>query len=162
MSARLNLVEGGGHSIISRCKELLVTGIAATLVINGDITIGVMMTLGYITGRLAQPFSSISSTISSLQGALMSYQRIDDVLHDESQSRGTLTFSDSSITFENVWFKYAGASSPFVIQDFNLTIKPGSVIALMGESGCGKSTLIKLMLGFYIPQKGVNRFKNKV
>ena len=49
---------------------------------------------------------------------------------------------------------HAGASSPFVIKNFSLTVKKGSVIALVGESGCGKSTLIKLMLGFYIPQKG--------
>lgn len=53
-----------------------------------------------------------------------------------------------------VWFKYAGTYSPFVLQDINLLIERGKVTAFVGESGCGKSTLIKLLLGFYIPQKG--------
>ena len=124
------------------------------MVIYGDLTIGALMTLGYITGRLSQPFTTLGTSISSLQDALLSYQRIDDVIHDDSEFRGSKTFSEASIEFKNVYFKYAGSSSPFVIKDFNLTIEKGKVTALVGESGCGKSTLIKLMLGFYIPQKG--------
>lgn len=124
------------------------------MVIYGDLSFGALMTLGYITGRLSQPFSSIGSDISALQSALLSFQRIEDVIHDESEFRGQKKFHEASIVFRNVWFKYAGSSSPFVIQDFNLTVEKGKVTALVGESGCGKSTLIKLMLGFYIPQKG--------
>lgn len=153
-SAWVNTIQGGGHTTITRIKDLLVTGIGATMVIYGDLTIGALMTLGYITGRLSQPFTTLGTSISSLQDALLSYQRIDDVIHDDSEFRGSKTFSEASIEFKNVYFKYAGSSSPFVIKDFNLTIEKGKVTALVGESGCGKSTLIKLMLGFYIPQKG--------
>lgn len=154
-SARLNIAQGGGHTVISKVKDLLVTGIGAAMVISGDLTMGTLMTLGYITGRLAQPFSTLNSSISSLQSAMLSYQRIDDVISDESEERGTEKFSEASMSFENVSFKYAGAASPYVIKDVNLTVEKGKVTALVGESGCGKSTLIKLMLGFYIPQKGV-------
>lgn len=153
-SAWLSLAQSSGHSTISRCKELAVTGIAAAMVIYGDMTLGVMMTLGYITGRLSQPFSTISSSIGQLQSAVLSFQRIDDVIGDNSELRGSEEYREPSIQFENVWFKYAGGSSPFVIRDFSLTVEKGKVTALVGESGCGKSTLIKLMLGFYIPQKG--------
>lgn len=153
-SAWLDIVQGGGHSTISRIKDLTVTGIGAVMVINGDLTMGTLMTLGYITGRLAQPFTTISSSISSLQDALLSYQRIDDIIHDGSEKRGTEKYSDSSILFDHVSFKYAGSGSPYVIKDLNLEIEKGKVTALVGDSGCGKSTLIKLMLGFYIPQQG--------
>ena len=153
-SSLVNMAQGGGQNIIVRLKDLTVTGIAALLVINGEMTLGTMMTLGYITGRLAQPFNTLSSSISSLQSALLSFQRIDDVINDDTDVRGNRRFSTPTIELRNVWFKYAGAGSPFVIKDFNLTIEKGKVTALVGESGCGKSTLIKLMLGFYIPQKG--------
>ena len=85
---------------------------------------------------------------------MLSYQRIDDVIHDDTELRGDVKYSEASIVFDNVSFKYAGAGSPFVIKDFDLVVEKGKVTALVGESGCGKSTLIKLMLGFYIPQKG--------
>ena len=114
----------------------------------------VNMAQGYITGRLSEPFKTLGSSISSLQSALLSYQRIDDVIHDDTELRGDVKYSEASIVFDNVSFKYAGAGSPFVIKDFDLVVEKGKVTALVGESGCGKSTLIKLMLGFYIPQKG--------
>ncbi|MDE5887030.1 MAG: peptidase domain-containing ABC transporter [Muribaculaceae bacterium] len=150
----LNYFQGGGHIVLTRIKDLTITGVGAIMVISGDISIGVLMSLGYITGRLSQPFSTISSSLNSLQEALLSYQRIDDVIHDESEFRGKIKFKNPSICFNNVSFRYAGTNSPFVIKDFNLKIKEGTVTALVGESGCGKSTLIKLMLGFYIPQVG--------
>lgn len=153
-SAWLSLSQNSGHSVISRIKELLVTGISAAMVIHGDMTFGIMMTLGYITGRLAQPFDTISSTMSQLQDAYLSYQRIDDVIHDDSDQRGHKTFHDATIRFENVWFKYAGFGSPFVIRDLSLSVEQGKVTALVGESGSGKSTLLKLMMGFYVPPKG--------
>lgn len=154
---RLNVAQGGGATVLSRLKDLGITGISAYMVINGDMTLGIMMTLGYITGRLSQPFNTLSTTIQSLQNAHLSYQRIDEVLHDDGVKGGEAKYTCPEIVFENVWFKYPGSGSPFVIQDFSLKVKEGKVTALVGESGCGKSTLIKLMLGFYIPQKGTLR-----
>lgn len=151
----LNIAQNGGQSVIMRVKDLLVTGIGAMMVMSGDLTIGTLMTLGYITGRLSQPFTTLGASISSLQDAVLSYQRIDDVIHDDAENRGTEEIVNSSIVFDNVSFKYAGASSPYVINNINLTIERGKITAIVGESGCGKSTLIKLMLGFYIPQKGI-------
>lgn len=153
-SAWVNLAQNGGHNLLNQLKNLTVTGVGAAMVISGDMTFGVLMTLGYITGRLSQPFNTLADSISSLQNAMLSYQRIDDVVNDKGDHRGDKKFSSPSITLKNVWFKYAGTSSPFVIRDFSLDIEPGKVTALVGESGCGKSTLIKLMLGFYVPQKG--------
>ncbi|MDD6228946.1 MAG: peptidase domain-containing ABC transporter [Bacteroidales bacterium] len=153
-STLVNIAQGGGHTLLTRIKDLTVTGVGAALVVSGDITFGTLMTLSYITGRLSQPFTTLGSSITSFQEALLSYQRIDDVIHDNTELRGNEKFTEPTISFKNVFFKYAGAGSPFVIKDFSLTVEKGKVTALVGESGCGKSTLIKLMLGFYIPQKG--------
>lgn len=153
-SAVLSIFQSGGHTLISRIKELTVTGISALMVTTGDMTFGIMMTLGYITGRLSQPFSSFASTVQSWQYALLSFQRIEEVIEEKEEKYGTLTYTEPSITLNNVSFKYPGAASPLVIKNLNLSINPGNVIALVGESGCGKSTLIKLMLGFYTPQEG--------
>lgn len=160
-SSLTGIAQGGGHNVLSRVKDLTVTGIGAVMVISGDMSIGTLMTLGYITGRLAQPFSSLGKSIQSLQDAFISYQRIDDVIHDDTELRGTEKFSEASISFSNVSFKYQGAGSPYVIKDINLHVEKGKITALVGESGCGKSTLIKLMLGFYIPQKGTLRLSGK-
>lgn len=153
-STLVNIAQGGGHTLLTRIKDLTVTGVGSALVVSGDITFGTLMTLGYITGRLSQPFTTLGSSITSFQEALLSYQRIDDVIHDNTELRGNEKFTEPTISFKNVFFKYAGAGSPFVIKDFSLTVEKGKITALVGESGCGKSTLIKLMLGFYIPQKG--------
>lgn len=159
-STLVNIAQGGGHTLLTRIKDLTVTGVGAALVVSGDITLGTLMTLGYITGRLSQPFTTLGSSITSFQEAMLSYQRIDDVIHDDTKLRGNDKYTEPTISFKNVFFKYAGASSPFVIKDFSLTVEKGKVTALVGESGCGKSTLIKLMLGFYIPQKGVLTLSN--
>ena len=153
--SKLNLVQGGGLSILSRLKTLIITGISAFSVINGNMTIGIMMTLGYIIGRLEQPFNTFSTTIEALQEALLSYQRIEEIVNPSRlQIGGQKQFRNSSIEFKHVWFKYAGSSSPYVIKDLTIEIEEGKTTAIVGESGSGKTTLIKLMLGFYIPQKG--------
>ncbi len=153
-SARLDFLQGGGKSVISRIKDLSVTGVGAMLVIGGDLTMGGLLTLGYITGRLALPFSNISTSMSSFQQGLLSYQRIEEVMQEKDIKTGLLPYSTSTLSFMNVWFKFAGSASPYVIRDLTLDIKEGETVALVGESGCGKSTLIKLMLGFYNPSKG--------
>ncbi len=156
-SSWLGIAQGGGHNVLSSIKDLTVSGIGSAMVISGDLTIGTLMTLGYITGRLSKPFTTIGSSISSLQDALLSFQRIGDVVNDCGETGGTERFSEASVSLDNVSFKYAGAASPYVIKDMSLEIERGKMTALVGESGSGKSTLIKLMLGFYIPQKGVLR-----
>ena len=160
-SSLVNIAQNGGHTVINRIKDLSITGIGAAMVIGGDISLGTLMTLGYITGRLSQPFSTIGSSIQSLQDALISYQRVEDVIDDDSDSRGDHKFTDATISMSGVGFKYPGAGSPYVLKNIDLCIEKGSVIALVGESGCGKSTLIKLMLGFYIPQTGTLKLSGR-
>ncbi len=153
-SAWLDVAETGGKSAISRIKDLSVTAISAFMVVNGDMSFGVMMTLGYITGRLGSPFKTLSESVGSVQHALLAYERIEEIVTEPFASKGNKHFTNSSISLRKIWFKYPGSSSPYVIKDFSLEIEQGKLTALVGESGCGKTTLIKLLLGFHIPQKG--------
>jgi len=150
----LNMGLSGGQSLIARIKEITITGICATLVIKGSLTFGEMLTVSYIVGRLSGPFENIIGMISQTQDALISYERLDEVLNDDSPKQGTLCSLFAGISLDGVSFRYPGNSNPFVINDMSLNIRPGQTTAIVGESGCGKTTLIKLMLGFYVPQSG--------
>lgn len=153
-SQLLNIGMSGGQSLIARIKEIAITGICATLVIKGNLTFGEMLTVGYIVGRLSGPFHNILGMVSSTQDAKISYERLDEVLNDDTDRQGDAPFTHPGICMRNLYFRYPGTSNPFVIKDLTLDIRPGTTTAIVGESGCGKTTLIKLMLGFYVPQKG--------
>lgn len=151
---RVSIVHESGHTLLTRLKEFAVMGVSAWMVINGEMTFGIMMSLAYITGRLSQPFSQLSNSIVTLQSAMMSYLRIKNIIKTKPQSKKRIFIQSASLKFDNVWFKYAGSESKYVIKDLSLIINPGETVALVGESGSGKTTLIKLMLGFYMPHDG--------
>ncbi len=156
-SAYLNLSIGSGNLFFSRIKDIAMTGICATMVIKGSLTIGEMMTISYIAGRLSGAFSNIVSMPGTLQDASMSYERLDEVLNKPEETRAecmAANVADEDLRLENVSFKYPGSYSPLVIKNFSAVVPHGKTTAVVGASGCGKTTLIKLMLGFYAPQVG--------
>lgn len=156
-SAYLNLSIASGNLFFSRVKDIAMTGICATMVIKGHLTIGEMMTISYIAGRLSGAFSNIVSMPGTLQDASMSYERLDEVLNKPEETRAecmAANVADEDLRLENVSFKYPGSYSPLVIKNFSAVVPHGKTTAVVGASGCGKTTLIKLMLGFYVPQSG--------
>lgn len=156
-SAYLNLSIESGNQFFSRMKDIAMTGVCATMVIKGGMTIGEMMTISYIAGRLSGAFSNIVAMPSALQDASMSYERLDEVLNTEEEQAEDALQADAKsedLRLENVSFKYPGSYSPYVVKNFSATVEHGKTTAIVGPSGCGKTTLIKLMLGFYRPQEG--------
>lgn len=153
-SSLLTQLISGGQNLIARLKEIICTGICATLVIKGMMSFGEMLTVSYIIGRLSSPYSNIIGMISNFQDTSISCERLEDVLCEESCSAGTDDLVNPTIKFKNVGFRYSGSASPFIIKNLDLEIPYGKTIAIVGESGCGKSTLIKLMMGLYTPQIG--------
>lgn len=154
----LSIKINGGQSIISRFKEILITGICATFVVRGYLTMGEMLTVCYLTGRLSGPFHGVVDMIVRIQNTLISYERLDDVLGWEEEIGTEIIGPLKYIEFKNVGFRYSGSCSPFVIDDLTIRVEAGKTTAIVGASGCGKTTLIKLMLGFYKPQKGEINF----
>lgn len=158
-SAYLNMSVNGGNSFLARFRDIAITGFCATMVVRGSMSIGEMMTITYLVGRLDMPLNNLVSMLNHMQEATISYNRIMKIM--DSKTEGDLekiapNLSDSvSLRFEDVSFKYPGSYSPFVINNLSVTIPAGKMTAVVGVSGCGKSTFIKLLLGFYRPQQGV-------
>lgn len=149
---------GSGSSVISHSRDLAVTGICASMIVEGQMTIGVMMTISYLTGRLAGSFGNLTPMMQSLQDTSISLERVKEI-HDTVPIPQTekLQLPDLSLSLDNVSFKYPGAHTPVVLRNITLDIPCGSTVALVGASGCGKSTLIKLLLNLYTPTSGCIR-----
>ena len=156
-AATISLYIRGGNTLIYRLKDILITGLCATFVVKGQMTLGVMMTINYIAGRLSVPFSNIINSISNIQDASMSCERIQDINTQSTDVQGDdrgNTGDAGNIILKDISFKYPGSFSPFVFSHLNVSIPQGKTTAIVGESGCGKTTLLKLLLGFYKPQSG--------
>lgn len=129
----------------------VVTGILGViLMLNGEITIGDITTFLMYTSIFTRPFNEITAILSELQTAFASSKRIDEFLNSEDEIFET-TNKDiikikGDIEFRNVEFSYT--KEPF-IKDFNLKVKVGEKIAIVGKTGAGKTTIVNLLMRFY-------------
>lgn len=156
-AAWLRVTMNSGVTLLARVRDIVITGICATLVIRGELTLGAMLTVSYLTGQLAAPFSRLISSLSGVQDAKMSYERLDEVISGpEAEPEGVPEEAKTGepIRLRGVSFKYAGSKSPYVLRGLDVVIPAGKTTAIVGESGCGKSTLIKLLAGIYCPAMG--------
>lgn len=147
-----------GGNIINTVKNLLVIYIAVISVIEGDMTIGVLISVQYIMGQLNNPLNSIIQFISTAQLAYISYMRISEIKNSPAEElensipKGLVKFGQD-IYFKNVYFKYS-VNEDFILKSNSFKIPGCSLTALVGASGSGKSTLIKLLMQLYRPSSG--------
>lgn len=155
-AATLNVFQNGGANLILQMRDLIITGICATLVVKGEMTFGIMMTVSYVAGRLSSPFNSVITSINTIQDASMSFNRIEEIQTTSPENCDNRISLETvgSISIDNLKFRYPGFGSPYVINDVSLEISVGEVTAIVGESGSGKSTILKLLLGFYDVDNG--------
>lgn len=155
-----------GADFINELKNILITFVAARAVINGNLTLGMMLSVQYIIGQLNGPINSFMGFAQAVQDARISVERLAEIhaRDDEEDVRAeklTILPRSRTITLAgNLSFRYGGASSPLVLSEVNLEIPEGQVTAIVGPSGSGKTTLVKLLLRFYRPQTGVIRIGN--
>ncbi|MEX0981770.1 MAG: peptidase domain-containing ABC transporter [Bacteroidales bacterium] len=149
--------EAGGR-FINELKNILITVVAALAVINGSMTLGMLLAVSYILGQLNVPLEQMILFMHRAQDAGLSLERLSEIHNtsDEKEDRGGMTLlpDDSSITINNLAFNYGGPHAKPVLKDINLQLKKDSVTAIVGRSGSGKTTLVKLMLAFYPPTEG--------
>jgi ATP-binding cassette subfamily B protein len=148
-----------GAVLINQGKNVVITFLAASAVINGDITLGAMMAIQFIIGQLNSPVEQFLGFIRSYQDAKISIERLNEIhnLEDEEPVDKTLVDqlpADKTINMSNITFAYPGAGNSPVLKDLTLTIPGGKTTAIVGMSGSGKTTLIKLLLRFYKPETG--------
>ena len=156
----LQLTQSNGSALINELKNILVTFLAAKLVMDNEITLGMMLAVSYITGQLNSPLNQLVSFVQQWQDARISLDRLNEVhqMDEESDAEfgGNLNLIDSNedLRLEKVSFKYTGAGNNLVLKDINLTIPAHKTTAIVGSSGSGKTTLMKLLLKFYEPTEG--------
>ncbi|MBD5196399.1 MAG: peptidase domain-containing ABC transporter [Bacteroidales bacterium] len=157
-SLRLQQWQEAGSVFINEIKNILITVMAASAVITGDMTLGSMLAVQYIIGQLNSPVSELMAFIYTLQDVKISLERINEIHEGENEECDSLQLKELSgeknIELRDVEFRYDIHSPINTIDGVSLEIPANKVTAIVGASGSGKTTLIKLMLGYYKVNKG--------
>ena len=164
---KLEQYQTAGNVFINETKNILITVIAATSVINGELTLGMMLAIQYIIGQLKSPIDQIVNFIHDFQDTQISLERINEIHQKEDENSNKLADfhnkldNDKNIYIKDLIFQYSGTRSPKVINEISLTIPQGKVTAIVGASGSGKTTLIKLLLQYYQATQGTIKIGSK-
>jgi ATP-binding cassette subfamily B protein len=153
-----------GGSFINQMKDILVAFLSATLVIKGDLTLGMMLSVQYIIGMLNSPLMQMIDFIRQFQDANISLERLKEI-HDKEdeeniQEQYATEIPEKDIEIQDLSFRYIG-SDQFVFENLNLVIPYQKTTAIVGACGSGKTTLLKLLMKFYEPTTGVIGFAKK-
>ena len=148
-----------GSVFFNQTTNILISFLAARAVVFGEMTLGMMMSLTYIVGQLTAPIEQFIGFARSFQDAKISLERLGEIhqREDEEQTllmKVNLLPENRTLRIEDLSFSYDGADREYVLDHVELTIPQHKVTAIVGASGSGKTTLIKLLLGFYDPNKG--------
>jgi ATP-binding cassette subfamily B protein len=147
-----------GSNFINELKNIIIIFLSAKLVIDGQITLGMMMAITSIVGGLNGPIIQLIGFIREAQDAKISLKRLSEI-HDKEDEVQTDDEKikeipkNSDIVIQDLSFRYIG-SDVNVLENLNLTIPANKITAIVGTSGSGKTTLMKLLLKFYEPNSG--------
>ncbi|RAI86792.1 peptidase domain-containing ABC transporter [Algoriphagus yeomjeoni] len=154
----LEQTQGVGSSVINELKNILVTFASALLVIEGQLTLGMMLSLQYIIGQLNGPIMGLVTFVRTYQDAKISLERLNEIhdKEDEENRNRQLVYKivpGEDLNVSKLSFRYLGAEEN-VLKEISLTVPRQKITAVVGASGCGKTTLMKLLLKFYEPNEG--------
>lgn len=155
---RLEQYQTVGSDFINELKNILITFFSAKLVIEGEITLGMMLAISYIVGQLNSPIGQLIGFLREYQDASISLQRLNEIHRmEDEESNNDMLIKDiapgKTIDLTNVSFRYPG--SPYIVLDnIDLSIPGGKITAIVGTSGSGKTTLMKLLLKYYSQTTG--------
>ena len=152
-----------GGNFINQMKDILVSFLSAKLVLSGNLTLGMMLSVQYIIGQLNSPLLQLVDFIRQTQDAKISLERLGEI-HDkedeESQEDQYVSeIPQKDIEIKNLSFRYIG-SDQFVFENISLSIPYEKTTAIVGASGSGKTTLLKLLMKFYEPNEGEIKLGN--
>lgn len=135
---------------------MLVALVGAISAVHGRISIGRLSSMLSYANQYTKPFNEISGVVTELQNALTCAGRVMELIEEEPQvpepEDAKTVNADGHVELENVYFSYVPDQK--LIEDFNLSVKPGQRIAIVGPTGCGKTTLINLLMRFYDVNSG--------
>ena len=152
-------IQQSGLAFFTQATNIIISFIAARAVVEGNMTLGMMMSLTYIIGQVSAPIGDFIGFAHALQDARISMERLNDIHAQEDEeydicNKLSLLPENGTITVRDLTYSYSGAERDYAIKNLSLDIPEGKVTAIVGESGSGKTTLIKLLQGFYKPNSG--------
>ncbi len=158
-SLSLSQYQQMGAFFINQGKNILITFVVAKLVIEGQLTLGMMLAVQYIIGQLNGPIEQLIGFTQQAQDATISLERLNDIHNLEDEEPPNISLNHylppaHSLFLKNVTFTYPGAGNDPVLNNITLEIPQGKVTAIVGMSGSGKTTLLKLLLRFYENYEG--------
>ncbi len=157
---KLRHYQNGGAAFINELKNIVISFIAAKQVIDGSLTLGMMLSVTYILGQLNSVLVLFINFADEAQDAKISLERSGEIHNKEEEKEGDLsgqTFilpDNKDIVFHNLHFRYGNPHADFILNKIDLVIPYGKTTAIVGASGSGKTTLLKMLLKFYQPEIG--------
>jgi len=152
-----------GGNFINQIKDILVSFLSAKLVLEGNLTLGMMLSVQYIIGQLNSPLMQLIDFLKQTQDAKISLERLGEIHDKEDEENAdeqyTHEIPQEDIEVQNLSFRYIG-SDAFVFENLNLNIPYQKTTAIVGASGSGKTTLLKLLMKFYEPNEGEIKLGN--
>ena len=157
-SLSLEQTQSIGSNFINELKNIFIIFLSARLVIDGNITLGMMMAISYIIGQLNAPIQQLIGFVYSYQDAKIALERLSEIHNKEDEDnindeKSSEILPNKDISLSDVSFRYTG-STESVLKKINLSIPHKKTTAIVGASGSGKTTLMKLLLRFYQPEDG--------
>ena len=156
---RIGQIQQSGSVFFTQTTHILIYFIAAKSVVEGSMTLGMMMSLTYIIGQVSAPIGEFIGFAQSFQDAKISLERLNEI-HSQDDEETNIEKKLSTLPKENdieikdLSFSYTDSERELALKNVTLSIPAHKVTAIVGESGCGKTTLIKLLQGFYEPTHG--------
>ena len=158
---RFSVLVGFVSQLLNATVVVVILWVGANLVLNQELTIGQLIAFNMLVGSVLSPLMGLVALWDEMHDAGVAMERLGDVLDlepeqkpEELASRIMLPDMQGHIRFEGVYFRYGGKETAYVLENISLEIKPGELVAIVGQSGSGKTTLAKLLVDFYPPTEG--------
>ena len=155
---KLGQIQSTGFTVIGQLRNIFITCWIAAEVVDGNLTLGMMMSISTIIGQVNGPLSQLIGFLQQFQDAKISLERSEEVhlCKDEDTRLQTTVPAAAPLDIEvrHLTFSYTGRIGQPALEDVSFTIPAGRMTAIVGESGSGKTTLMKLLLKFYAPTGG--------
>jgi ATP-binding cassette subfamily B protein len=160
-SQRFEALVGFASQMLNSATSVVILWIGASLVLSQQLTIGQLIAFNMLMGSVMSPLMGLIGIWDELHEAGVAMERLGDVLDmdpeqkpSELQSQVAIPDLQGDVRFENVYFRYGGKETSYVLEDISFEFKGGQLIAFVGQSGSGKTTLAKLLVGFNPPTEG--------
>ena len=158
---RFNILVGLGSQLLNATVTISILWMGTDLVLAQELTIGQLIAFNALMGSVMSPLMGLVALWNKLNEAGVAMERLGDILELEPEqkpgeiaSRVLLPDLKGDIDFRNVYFRYGGNETPYVLENISFSIRSGELVAIVGQSGSGKTTLAKLLVGFYLPTEG--------